>query len=180
MLVDQDRCHGYRFCVEACPYKKVFFDPERQVANKCIFCLPRVEEGVAPWPARDSVPGRLRFVGYLDDREEGPISQAGRQVEGRAAAPPRVRARAERLLRSALSPSASTSRGGRPASRASPSPTSKGSVRPAVRERPRATVEAERAKRKRGEPSELMDLLIAYDWNKSFALGAGKEEVALG
>ena len=26
VLVDQDRCHGYRFCVEACPYKKVYYD----------------------------------------------------------------------------------------------------------------------------------------------------------
>ena len=38
-----------------------------------------------------------------------------------------------------------------------------------------ATVDTERAKRKRGEPSELMDLLIAYDWNESFKLGAGRE-----
>ena len=36
-----------------------------------------------------------------------------------------------------------------------------------------ATVDSERAKRKRGEPSELMDLLIAYDWNENFQLGAG-------
>src|SRR5512139_3437668 len=71
VLVDQDRCHGYRFCVEACPYKKVYFDPERQVTTKCIFCLPRVEEGVAPACARQC-PGRLRFVGYLDD-PRGPI-----------------------------------------------------------------------------------------------------------
>ena len=52
VVVNQDRCHGYRFCVEACPYKKVFFDTERQVAAKCIFCFPRVEEGVAPACAR--------------------------------------------------------------------------------------------------------------------------------
>ena len=33
------------------------------------------------------------------------------------------------------------------------------------------TIEAERQKRKRGLPSELIDLLIAYDWNKNFKLG---------
>jgi Fe-S-cluster-containing dehydrogenase component len=71
VLVNQDRCHGYRFCVEACPYKKCIFDPKRQVSTKCIFCLPRVEEGVAPACARQC-PGRLRFVGYLDD-PHGPI-----------------------------------------------------------------------------------------------------------
>ncbi len=71
VLVDQDRCRGYRFCVEACPYKKVYFDTARQVSTKCIFCFPRVEEGVAPACARQC-PGRLRFVGYLDD-PDGPI-----------------------------------------------------------------------------------------------------------
>ena len=57
--------------MEACPYKKVFFDHVRQVSTKCIFCVPRVEEGVAPACARQC-PGRLRFVGYLDD-QDGPI-----------------------------------------------------------------------------------------------------------
>ena len=33
-----------------------------------------------------------------------------------------------------------------------------------------ATVEAERAKKKQGQPSELMDLLIAFDWNENFRI----------
>jgi hypothetical protein len=33
-----------------------------------------------------------------------------------------------------------------------------------------AIVEAERAKKKQGKPSELMDLLIAYDWNENFRI----------
>ncbi len=41
------------------------------------------------------------------------------------------------------------------------------------------TLVAEREKRKQGRPSELMDLLIAYDWNQSFALGAKSAEVSL-
>jgi hypothetical protein len=40
-----------------------------------------------------------------------------------------------------------------------------------------ATLEQERAKRRQGEPSELMDLLIAYDWNANFALGPRAREV---
>ena len=35
------------------------------------------------------------------------------------------------------------------------------------------TLKRERAKKKNGEPSELMDLLIAYDWNENFHLGLG-------
>jgi nitrate reductase / nitrite oxidoreductase, beta subunit len=43
VLVDQDRCRGYRKCVEACPYKKVMFNPEEGKSEKCIACYPRIE-----------------------------------------------------------------------------------------------------------------------------------------
>jgi len=71
VLINEERCRGYRFCMEACPYKKIYFNHARKVAQKCIFCYPRVEQGIAPACARQC-PGRLRFVGYKDD-EAGPI-----------------------------------------------------------------------------------------------------------
>jgi ethylbenzene hydroxylase subunit beta/complex iron-sulfur molybdoenzyme family reductase subunit beta len=77
VLVNQDRCRGYRFCMEACPYKKIYFNHVKEIAQKCIFCFPRVEKGVAPACVRQC-PGRLRFVGYLDD-ESGPIHRLVRQ-----------------------------------------------------------------------------------------------------
>ena len=43
----------------------------KKVSQKCIFCFPRVEQGVAPACAR-MCPGRVRFVGYKDD-QNGPI-----------------------------------------------------------------------------------------------------------
>lgn len=67
VLVDEDHCRGYRFCMEACPYKKIYFNHERGVANKCILCLPRVEKGVATACARQC-PGRVRFFGFRDDK----------------------------------------------------------------------------------------------------------------
>jgi ethylbenzene hydroxylase subunit beta/complex iron-sulfur molybdoenzyme family reductase subunit beta len=71
VLINEDRCKGYRFCVEACPYKKIYYNYVNDTAQKCILCFPRVEEKVAPACMRQC-PGRLRFVGYLDD-EKGPI-----------------------------------------------------------------------------------------------------------
>ncbi len=71
VLRDEEVCQGSRFCMEACPYKKVYFNYARNVAQHCIMCFPRLEEGVAPVCARQC-PGRLAFVGYLDD-EDGPI-----------------------------------------------------------------------------------------------------------
>jgi DMSO reductase family type II enzyme iron-sulfur subunit len=66
VLVDEARCHGYRFCMEACPYKRIYFNQQRVIAQKCISCYPRLEAGVAPACVRQC-PGRVRHVGHLDD-----------------------------------------------------------------------------------------------------------------
>lgn len=71
VLIDEDKCNGYRFCMEACPYKKIYFNHVTQVSQKCISCFPRVEQMVAPACARQC-PGRVRFVGFRDD-EDAPI-----------------------------------------------------------------------------------------------------------
>ena len=54
-------------CAEACPYKKIYFNHVKKVSQKCIFCYPRLEQGVAQACARQC-PGRVRFVGYKDDQ----------------------------------------------------------------------------------------------------------------
>ena len=167
VLVDQDRCHGYRFCVEACPYKKVFFDPERQVANKCLFCLPRVEQGVAPACARQC-PGRLRFVGYLDD-EAGPIHKLVSQWQVALPLHPEYGLEPNVFYVPPLSPPALDAQGRPTGEPRIPTRVLVDLFGEQVRDA-LATLERERAKRKRGEASELMDLLIAYDWNEMFRL----------
>jgi len=64
VLVDQDRCRGWRHCVAACPYKKAYFNWDTGKSEKCILCYPRVEVGEAP-ACFHSCPGRIRFVGVL-------------------------------------------------------------------------------------------------------------------
>lgn len=71
VLINEDRCKGYRFCQEACPYKKIYYNELEGVSQKCIFCFPRIDKGVTTACSRQC-PGRVRFVGYLDD-PEGPI-----------------------------------------------------------------------------------------------------------
>jgi DMSO reductase family type II enzyme iron-sulfur subunit len=71
VLVDLDRCQGYRYCIAGCPYKKIYFNPKLSKSEKCILCFPRVEQGLPPACAQQCV-GRIRFVGFLDD-EEGQV-----------------------------------------------------------------------------------------------------------
>ena len=52
VLVDQDRCRGWRMCVSGCPYKKVYFNHRTGKAEKCTFCYPRIEVGPCRRSAR--------------------------------------------------------------------------------------------------------------------------------
>jgi nitrate reductase beta subunit len=64
VLVDQDKCRGWRMCVSACPYKKVFYNWESGKAEKCIGCYPRVESGL-PTVCSESCVGRIRYNGIM-------------------------------------------------------------------------------------------------------------------
>ena len=64
VLVDQDRCRGWRMCVTGCPYKKVYFNHRTGKAEKCTFCYPRVEVGL-PTVCSETCVGRLRYIGLF-------------------------------------------------------------------------------------------------------------------
>jgi nitrate reductase beta subunit len=64
VLVDQDRCRGWRMCVTGCPYKKVYFNHRTGKAEKCTFCFPRVEIGL-PTVCSETCVGRLRYIGLM-------------------------------------------------------------------------------------------------------------------
>jgi nitrate reductase beta subunit len=55
VLIDQDKCRGWRMCVSACPYKKIYYNWKSGKSEKCIFCYPRIEMRRA-----DGVLGNLR------------------------------------------------------------------------------------------------------------------------
>ncbi|WP_124342179.1 nitrate reductase subunit beta [Cellulomonas algicola] len=64
VLVDQDRCRGWRQCVTGCPYKKIYFNHKTGKAEKCTFCYPRVEVGL-PTVCSETCVGRLRYIGLV-------------------------------------------------------------------------------------------------------------------
>jgi nitrate reductase beta subunit len=70
VLVDQDRCRGWRQCITACPYKKVYFNHKTGKAEKCTFCDPRIEVGL-PTVCAETCVGRLRYIGlFLYDADK--------------------------------------------------------------------------------------------------------------
>jgi len=64
VLVDQDRCRGWRKCVTGCPYKKIYFNHKTGKAEKCTFCFPRIEVGI-PTICSETCVGRLRYIGLM-------------------------------------------------------------------------------------------------------------------
>ena len=64
VLVDQDRCRGWRMCVSGCPYKKMYFNHKTGKAEKCTFCYPRIEVGL-PTVCSETCVGRLRYLGLV-------------------------------------------------------------------------------------------------------------------
>src|SRR5690625_1907741 len=64
VLVDQDKCRGWRTCVTGCPYKKVYFNHKSGKAEKCTFCYPRIEVGL-PTVCSETCVGRLRYIGLF-------------------------------------------------------------------------------------------------------------------
>ncbi|PLX63506.1 nitrate reductase subunit beta [Sedimenticola selenatireducens] len=64
VLIDQDRCRGWRMCVSACPYKKIYFNWESGKSEKCILCYPRIESGM-PTACAESCVGRIRYMGVV-------------------------------------------------------------------------------------------------------------------
>jgi nitrate reductase / nitrite oxidoreductase, beta subunit len=64
VLVNQDKCRGWRMCVSACPYKKTYYGWTTGKSEKCILCYPRQEAGEAPACFHSCV-GRIRYLGVL-------------------------------------------------------------------------------------------------------------------
>jgi nitrate reductase beta subunit len=64
VLVDQERCRGYRECVKNCPYKKVFYNHVTRISEKCVFCYPAVEKGIQPRCMRTCI-GKIRSFGFI-------------------------------------------------------------------------------------------------------------------
>ncbi len=74
VLIDKDRCVGCGYCVEDCPYGVRYLDPIEEAggdetakaADKCDFCLARLEQGIVP-ACVNTCPAGARVIGNVND-----------------------------------------------------------------------------------------------------------------
>ena len=78
VLIDQERCRGYRKCVAACPYKKAMYRATTRVSEKCVGCYPRIEGSDPMFPGQaiearcmTSCPGKIRLQGTVKMESDG-------------------------------------------------------------------------------------------------------------
>jgi len=64
VLINQDTCRGWRACISACPYKKIYYNWKTGKSEKCILCYPKLETGQIPNCFQSCV-GRIRYLGVL-------------------------------------------------------------------------------------------------------------------
>ncbi|MBY8978011.1 nitrate reductase subunit beta [Rhodobacteraceae bacterium NNCM2] len=64
VLIDQEKCRGWRMCVSGCPYKKVYYNWSTGKSEKCTLCYPRIESG-NPTVCSETCVGRIRYIGVV-------------------------------------------------------------------------------------------------------------------
>ncbi|PQA89718.1 nitrate reductase subunit beta [Hyphococcus luteus] len=64
VLIDQNKCRGWRMCVSGCPYKKIYYNWNTGKSEKCTLCYPRLEAG-QPTVCSETCVGRIRYLGVV-------------------------------------------------------------------------------------------------------------------
>lgn len=164
---DEQKCQGERACAKACPYKKIYFNEQRKVSQHCMMCLPRIEDGVAPACARQC-PGRLVFVGYLDD-VQGPIHKLVKEWQVAVPLHPEYGTEPNVYYVPPIGP--------KPINEDGTIDEDHNRIPDELLEeqfgaevhQALATLKAEMTKTREGGQSDLMDLLIVYKWKDLFS-----------
>ena len=68
VVVDPHLCIGCKICIVACPYQMRYLDPIKRVAQKCHFCVHRIEAGLRP-ACVEACPTEAMSFGDLKDKK---------------------------------------------------------------------------------------------------------------
>jgi len=65
VLVDQDRCIGCGYCVQACPYEARYIDHATGTADKCTWCYHRITSRLSPACVLNCPTGARSFTTHV-------------------------------------------------------------------------------------------------------------------
>ena len=66
VIIDPEKAVGQRQIVDACPHHVIFWNEEKQLPQKCNFCVQRLEDGEIPRCVQ-ACPSKAMIFGDLDD-----------------------------------------------------------------------------------------------------------------
>ena len=69
-IIDSSKCNGCKSCIDACPYGVISFNDDKNICQKCTFCIHRLEQGKSP-ACVDACPSDVFLFG-----EEPKLSKA--------------------------------------------------------------------------------------------------------
>lgn len=67
VIIDPEKAKGQEAIVNACPYRVIFWNEEKQIAQKCTMCAHRLDEGEKVPRCVESCPVEALVFGDLDD-----------------------------------------------------------------------------------------------------------------
>ncbi len=176
VLRNEDLCKGSQQCSMACPYKKIYFNPAREVSQQCIGCFPRIEKGVAPACVRQC-PGRAAWIGFLDDAS-GSVSKLVNDWKIALPLHPEWETKPNVYYIQPLSPAPINEDGSFNESKPRIPPEYLESLFGPKVHGALDLLRVEMDKKRRGEDSDLMDTLIMYKWSEALGhLGRDPAEI---
>jgi Fe-S-cluster-containing dehydrogenase component len=78
VILDQEVCNGCQSCLTACPYNIIIFNDDNDLAEKCNFCVHRVNQGLEPFCVI-CCEGQAMYFGDLND----PNSKVSKYMSGK-------------------------------------------------------------------------------------------------
>ena len=76
VVIDPEKIKGQKDVVNACPYRAIFWNEEKQIAQKCTLCAHRLDQGEKQPRCVESCPTGAMYFGDLDDAESEIAVQA--------------------------------------------------------------------------------------------------------
>ncbi len=80
VMIDPEKAKGQKEIVNACPYRSVFWNEEKQVPQKCNMCAHRLDEGEKEPRCVEACPTGALVFGDIDD-PNSEISRLAAQLE---------------------------------------------------------------------------------------------------